>query len=78
MSEGNVIDFPHPHATAAQVSGAPKWTGYLPRWHCEIHGDHDQVVCIATVEGLKRTYCIPCIVDLFDGIGLRNLPQVSR
>lgn len=65
----NVIEFP----TASKERIALTSFG-MPRWHCDIHGDHGQVIHVGTVQGERRVYCVACLVDLLDRMGLRNLP----
>jgi hypothetical protein len=74
VSDSNVIDFPF---RVPQAVDELTWTEHLVRWRCDVHGVHDQVMCVLTLEGTRRTYCIACLVDLLDRIGLRDLPQVG-
>ena len=69
-----VLHFPPP---PGMPPPAPPSAFHMPRWRCVIHGDHDQVMCVATVCGVRRVYCVPCMVELLDRIGLHNLPPAD-
>lgn len=77
MSENNVIDFPFVWHGPAELVAPSNWPVSLVRWRCEVHGVHDQVIHVTTLHGESRSYCIACVVDLLDGIGLRSLQRVG-
>lgn len=70
--EHKVVKLPLP-AKEVKVKVKPRAQYRLPRWHCQQHGTHDQVVHVATIAGDERTYCVMCIVALLDHLGLKSL-----